>query len=49
MNLPDNLNIQDWFDSHDTSYYDYKEREYDVRLDKISRELQIRDLLSQTW
>lgn len=49
MNLPDDLNIQDWFDSHDTSYYDYKEREYDVRLDKVSRELQIRDLLSQTW
>ena len=48
MIFPDDMNIQDYFDQHDTDYFDYQEWEYAVRLDKITRELDIKDLLTQT-
>ena len=48
MDFPDDMNIQTYFDQRDTNYFDYQEWEYDVRLDKITRELNIKDLLTQT-
>ena len=48
MVFPDDMNIQDYFDQRDTDYFDYQEWEYAVRLDKITRELEIKDLLTQT-
>lgn len=47
IDLNNDLIIQNYFADHDTSYYDYQEWEYNVRLDKITRELDIKDLLSQ--
>ena len=48
MDFPDDMSIQDYFDQHNTDYFDYQEWEYAVRLDKITRELHIKDLLTQT-
>ena len=45
--LPAGLLVGDWLKDHNTDYADYKEREYNVRMDKITRELNIIDLLNQ--
>ena len=45
--LPAGLLVGDWLKDHNTDYADYKEREYNVRMDKITRELNIIDLMNQ--
>lgn len=45
--IPDDTLIWPWLHDHNTDYLDYKQREYDVRLDKITRELQIRELFDR--
>lgn len=42
--IPQEMVIWPWLQDHNTDYLDYKQREYDVRLDKITRELNIREL-----
>lgn len=45
--LPAGLLVGDWLKDHTTDYADYKEREYNVRMDKITRELNIIDLMDK--
>ncbi len=45
--LPAGLLAGDWLKDHNTDYADYKEREYNVRMDKITRELNIIDLMDK--
>lgn len=42
--IPQETVIWPWLHDHNTDYLEYKQREYDVRLDKITRELKIREL-----
>ena len=45
--IPNETVIWPWLHDHNTDYLDYKQREYDVRLDKITRELQIKQLFER--
>jgi len=45
--IPNETLIWPWLHDHNTDYLDYKQREYDVRLDKITRELKIRELFDR--
>lgn len=47
--LADTMIVQDWFEQHEVDDEHYHDREHGVRLDKITRELDIRELLTQAW
>ena len=48
MELASDTLIQEYFDDHDTDYYEYQERAYTMRFEQYTRELNIQSVLNHT-